>query len=127
MAPKPSSQIYSRSPSLMVKMGQHCLLSVYGCSSETLENVSFMLNVLEQAAEECGATILSRSHHKFSPQGLTAILLLSESHISVHTYPEHNCAAFDIFTCGKADSKLGVRCILSLINSSHHTLIEISR
>jgi len=111
----------------MIKMGQHCLLNVYGCSSEILDDVTLMLNVLEQAAKECGATILSRSHHKFTPQGLTAILLLSESHISVHTYPEHKCAAFDIFTCGKADSKLGVQCILNLIETTNHTLIEISR
>jgi S-adenosylmethionine decarboxylase len=111
----------------MIRMGQHCLLNVYGCKPEILENVDFMLNVLKKASIECGATILHCAHHKFEPQGLTAILLLSESHISVHTYPEQNSAAFDIFTCGNADSKLGVQCILNQICPEYHTLIEISR
>jgi S-adenosylmethionine decarboxylase len=111
----------------MIRMGQHCLLNVYGCKLEILEDVQFMMNTLKNAAESCGATILRSSYYKFQPQGLTAFLLLSESHISVHTYPEHACAAFDIFTCGDADSNLGVQCILNSISSDYHTLIEISR
>ncbi len=111
----------------MLRMGQHCLLNVYGCDSEVLENIDFMLSILTIAAKESGATILQIIHHKFVPQGLTAILLLSESHISVHTYPEQGSAAFDIFTCGKADSKRGVQCILKNISPEYHTLIEIGR
>lgn len=111
----------------MIKMGHHCLLNVYGCKEEVLENVEFILRVLEKAAKECGATVLQTAYHKFEPQGLTAILLLSESHISVHTYPEHKSAAFDIFTCGTADSKLGAQWILQLINPEYHTLIDVGR
>jgi S-adenosylmethionine decarboxylase len=111
----------------MIRMGQHCLLNLYGCNAEILENVEFMLTTLKTVANECGATILHCAHHKFEPQGLTAFLLLSESHISVHTYPEQNSAAFDIFTCGQADSKLGVQYILNSIPSDYHTLIEVGR
>jgi S-adenosylmethionine decarboxylase len=111
----------------MIKMGRHCLLNVYGCNSDILDDINFMMTVLENAANTCGATIISKAHHKFEPQGFTAILLLSESHISVHTYPEHKSAAFDIFTCGNADSLLGVQCILNSINPENHTLIDINR
>lgn len=111
----------------MTRMGHHCLLNVYGCKHEVLDNLEFMLHVIKKAAKECGATILSESVHKFEPQGITAILLLSESHISVHTFPEQGTAAFDIFTCGQADSKLGAQWILQQMNPHYHTLIDVGR
>jgi S-adenosylmethionine decarboxylase len=111
----------------MNEMGKHCLLNVYGCDSSLLENVDLIIDTLKKAAEECGATVLQCSYHKFEPQGLTAFLLLSESHISVHTYPEFESAAFDIFTCGKADSKKGAQFILKTITPKTHTLTEIIR
>lgn len=53
------------------------------------------------AAEDLGVTILSDSFHKFSPQGVTGIIAIAESHFSIHTWPEHGYAAVDIFTCGE--------------------------
>jgi S-adenosylmethionine decarboxylase len=111
----------------MNKMGKHCLLNVYGCDSQLLENVDLIISTLKEASEECGATILQCSYHKFEPQGLTAFLLLSESHISIHTYPEHECAAIDIFTCGQADSLRGAQYILKAISPKSHTLTEVDR
>jgi S-adenosylmethionine decarboxylase len=111
----------------MNNMGHHCLLNVYGCNFELLNNEEFLIRVLKKAAKECGATVLNMMSHKFEPQGVTAILLLSESHISVHTFPEYGKAAFDIFTCGRADSKLGVQWILQQMNAEYHTLIDIGR
>lgn len=111
----------------MDSMGHHCLLNVYGCSFELLDNEEFMVRLLQKAAKQCGVTILNTVSHKFEPQGLTAILLLSESHISVHTFPERGSAAFDIYTCGVADSKVGVQVILQQIKAKYHTLIDISR
>jgi S-adenosylmethionine decarboxylase len=111
----------------MISMGHHCLLNVYGCKFELLDNEDFMIRVLRKAADECGATILNVMSHKFDPQGVTAILLLSESHISVHTFPEKGTAAFDIYTCGIADSKLGAQWILQQMNADYHTLIDIGR
>lgn len=111
----------------MNSMGRHCLLNVYGCKFELLDNQDFIVHILKKAAKSCGANILNIAAHKFEPQGITAVLLLSESHISVHTYPEKGSAVFDIFTCGDADSTLGVQLILQQINCQYHTLIDIRR
>lgn len=111
----------------MHKMGHHCLLNVYGCDFDLLDNEDLMISILKDAARECGATVLNVATHKFVPQGLTAVILLSESHISVHTFPEQGTAAFDIFTCGEADSSIGVQYILEHVNCQYHTLIDIRR
>jgi S-adenosylmethionine decarboxylase len=58
------------------------------------------MDYLRQAAKSAHMTILGEESHKFSPQGFTGLLLLSESHISIHTYPERGYAAIDVFTCG---------------------------
>ena len=111
----------------MSSMGHHCLLNVYGCDFEVLNDEQFLIQLLKIAAENCGATVLNCMSHKFEPQGVTAILLLSESHISVHTFPEKGKAAFDIFTCGCADSNLGVQYILENIECHHHIVKDIER
>jgi S-adenosylmethionine decarboxylase len=111
----------------MSKMGQECLLNVYGCKFELLDNAEFIIHVLTKAAKECGATVLNVASHKFDPQGVTAILLLSESHITAHTYPEEGKAAFNVFTCGTADPKIGAQWILQHLKPTHHTLITIER
>ena len=55
---------------------------------------------MEQAVEACGATLLNSARHVFPPDGMTIVMLLSESHASIHTYPEHNSCFVDLFTCG---------------------------
>jgi S-adenosylmethionine decarboxylase len=81
-------------------IGRHCISDLYGCSHKKLDDESFIREALVQAAERSGATLLSLTSHKFQPQGVTALALLSESHISIHTWPELGYAAVDAFTCG---------------------------
>lgn len=63
--------------------------------------------MLEQAAIIAGANILETISYKFEPQGVTALCLLSESHISIHTWPEEGCASVDVFTCGESNPDKG--------------------
>ena len=65
-----------------------------------LDNEDFIKNALKEAADAAGATFLGLVSHKFDPQGVTAIALLAESHISIHTWPEQSFAAIDCFSCG---------------------------
>jgi len=58
------------------------------------------MDALEKACEVAGATIISRSGHHFSPYGVTAVVVIAESHLAVHTWPEYAYAAVDLFTCG---------------------------
>lgn len=84
----------------MASIGTHCLLELYGCPHEILDDHDLIVRTLRDAAEAAGATWLSHTSYKFSPQGVTAVGLLSESHISIHTWPESGYAAADVFTCG---------------------------
>lgn len=108
-------------------MGKHYLLNLYGCDFDVLNNENYLRNLIKLAAETTGATVLKTISNKFSPYGVTAICLLSESHISIHTWPEKGEAAVDIFTCGDAEPKIGCDVIALQIKPEHHTLSFIER
>jgi S-adenosylmethionine decarboxylase len=79
---------------------RHILFTLKGCSKNLLDDEAHIRNVLVHAAHLCKSTLLNVSSHKFDPQGVTAIALLAESHISIHTWPENGMAVCDVFTCG---------------------------
>jgi len=81
-------------------IGRHCIAELGEGCSKLLNDEDYIKHCLREAAIESGATFLSVTSHKFEPQGVTAVALLSESHISIHTWPEHGYAAVDAFTCG---------------------------
>ena len=80
---------------------KHILIELYKCDFEKLNDESFLRCALNRAAKLAKATVLNLISNKFEPQGVTAIALLAESHISIHTWPESNYSAVDIFTCGQ--------------------------
>lgn len=80
--------------------GRHFVASYYDCSDEALNDVTQLEQVMTQAIEASGATILDSTSHHFDPGGFTLAFLLSESHASIHTYPEHRSCFIDLFTCG---------------------------
>lgn len=82
-------------------VGRHCIYELQGGDPHLLDDEDFIKDAMKQAAEASGATLLGMVSHKFEPQGVTAVALLSESHISIHTWPEHGYAAVDAFTCGE--------------------------
>ena len=82
-------------------IGKHCILELYGCDPIKLNDESFVRTSLTLASKVAGANLLNMITHKFHPQGVTGLALLSESHISIHTWPESRYAAIDVFTCGK--------------------------
>ena len=81
-------------------VGRHVVAELLGGNPNLLNDERYIVAVLKEAAERAGGTVLNVSSHKFTPQGVTALALLSESHISIHTWPEHGYAAVDAFTCG---------------------------
>ena len=86
----------------MDAVGTHLLLDLRRCDAGLLDDESYISESLILAAETAGATMLSARFHKFSPMGVTGVVLISESHLCIHTWPEHGYAAVDIFTCGSA-------------------------
>lgn len=81
-------------------MGVHIVADVTQCVPEILDDQDLVVDILSRAADRCGATILGVQSHKFEPQGVTAVVMLAESHISLHSWPERGEAAIDIYTCG---------------------------
>lgn len=86
-------------------VGSHVLADISGSTSPLLNDGQGLEELLAHAAQSVGATVLSRHHHAFAPHGVTAVLMLAESHVSIHTWPEWGGATLDAYTCGPADSE----------------------
>jgi S-adenosylmethionine decarboxylase len=108
-------------------MGKHYLLNLYGCSFFLLNDERCLIDLLEHAATSSGATVVQTIFKKFEPQGVTVICLLSESHISIHTWPEEGKAAIDVYTCGNCDPKIGCDIIIKQLFATDHKLTYIER
>lgn len=108
-------------------MGKHLLLEVYNVSFELLNDEIPLLKVVEAAISRAGMTILNVYSHKFTPQGLTIVIALSESHFSLHSWPEEGCIALDVYTCGNNNPKIIAIEILKYLNSYDYTIKEIYR
>ncbi|MDO8551716.1 MAG: adenosylmethionine decarboxylase [bacterium] len=76
-------------------------VKVYGVNEKRIENLKFCSNLLEDIAQTLNYTILDRTFHKFKPQGLTGVLLLAQSHLSLHTWPETQFVVIEMVTCQK--------------------------
>ena len=107
---------------------KHLLLELYRCDYEKLNDESFLRCTLNRSAKLANATVLNLISNKFEPQGVTAIALLSESHISIHTWPESNYSAIDIFTCGQnMFPEVASQYLLESLNAKEHSLRIIER
>ena len=84
----------------MQKLGRHLIVEYYGCDQEILNNINTIKEHMMIAAKKTGATIVGEMFHKFNPIGTSGVVVLAESHISIHTWPEYGYAAMDFFTCG---------------------------
>ena len=84
----------------MKDLARHLLLELYDCDAGILDDAETLQHLMVQAAARLRATILDVFCHRFSPQGVTVAVIIAESHLTVHTWPEYGYAAVDIFTCG---------------------------
>ena len=107
---------------------KHLLLELYRCDYEKLNDESFLRCILNRSSRLANATVLNLISNKFEPQGVTAIALLAESHISIHTWPESNYSAVDIFTCGQNMlPELASEYLINALNAKEHSLRVIER
>jgi S-adenosylmethionine decarboxylase len=107
---------------------KHCVSELYKADSDKLNDEAFVRQALVSAAELAGATLIDVRTHAFEPQGITGFALLAESHISIHTWPEHRFAAVDAFTCGETtDPELACNYLAASFDSSGHVVNFIER
>ena len=112
----------------MNALGLHVLLELRNCNTELLDQLEFVRETLLRAANETGATVIDHIFHQFSPQGVTGVVAIAESHLCIHTWPEHGYAAADIFTCGDGFSqKQAAQIIIEAFQCAEPEITEITR
>ncbi len=97
--------------------GRHVLAELTGCPAVVLNDAAGLEKCFRRCAEEGGATLVSSHFHHFSPHGVSGVVVIAESHVTVHTWPEHGYAAVDVFTCGCLET---AEAVMGLIIASLH-------
>ncbi|KZX82589.1 S-adenosylmethionine decarboxylase proenzyme, partial [Oleiphilus sp. HI0009] len=87
----------------MDTIGKHLLLELHGCDKALLNDLNYIKKCMTESAEKANATIVNSTFKAFDPQGVTGVVVLEESHISIHTWPEKEYASLDFYTCGNAE------------------------
>ena len=112
----------------MNALARHLLLELKICNEEVLDDLDFLKDCLNEAAIQSGATVVGESFYHFSPHGVSGVVNIAESHISIHTWPEYKYAAVDVFTCGEdVDPGKAVTLIIERLGAQSHSLIELRR
>jgi len=88
----------------MHSLGHQIIAEFYHCNSSHLNDVDYIRQIMVEASEQAGATIVTETFHHFSPHGVSGAVIIAESHLSIHTWPEYGYAAVDLFTCGDSVS-----------------------
>lgn len=96
--------------------GRHIVADVWGVEFNRINDLEFLMEHMRKAAEKCGASVLGVQYEAFKPCGVTVLVLLSESHLSIHSYPEKGFAAIDGYTCGDhVDPQIAIDYLLSIL------------
>lgn len=109
-------------------LGRHILMEAYDCGYDILDNMRGIQGAMIEAAERTGATVVDVAFRKFEPYGVSGVVVISESHLAIHTWPEYGYAAIDLFTCGdKADPWKAFEYLLDYFKPKRITTMEIKR
>jgi S-adenosylmethionine decarboxylase len=109
-------------------LGTHLLVELRDCNPEILKSLEKVRNVLVSAAKEAKATIVDISFHEFNPFGISGVVVIAESHLTIHTWPEYNYAAVDIFTCGEViKPEVAASFLINQFESKSPSVVEIKR
>jgi S-adenosylmethionine decarboxylase len=109
-------------------LGTHLLLELRDCNPKTLTNLEFVRETLKNAALEAKATIVEVAFHEFSPFGISGMVVIAESHLAIHTWPEYGYAAVDVFTCGDLiDPKIAAQYLIEKFESRNPSIVEMKR
>ncbi len=112
----------------MDALGRHILVELYGCPPDALNDVATIEQSMVRAAREAGATIINTTFHHFSPYGVSGTVVIQESHLAIHTWPEYRFAAVDFFTCGgELDPWISYASLKESLQADHGTTQEMQR
>lgn len=106
---------------------RHLLVELSGCDPALLDDVGALTRLLRAAAEAAGARVVAEVFHPFAPHGVTGVVLIEESHFSIHTWPETGYAAVDFYTCGDARPERAIELLVSGLSAGHADVLEVAR
>ncbi len=112
----------------MKALGRHLLVEFYDCNPDVINNKELVEQYMKEAALEAGSTIVQSVFHMFQPHGVSGVVVIAESHLSIHTWPEYKYASVDLYTCGSCvDPLIAYRYLKEKFQSSSADLKEITR
>ena len=112
----------------MKQLGKHLLVELYDCDSKLLNDCALVEREMQKAARAAKATIVRSTFHMFSPYGVSGVVVIAESHLTIHTWPEHNYAAIDIFTCGTSvEPYTAYQVLKEAFRCKNSSVIELKR
>ncbi|MCC5919896.1 MAG: polyamine aminopropyltransferase [Cyclobacteriaceae bacterium] len=112
----------------MAALGRHIIVEFYDCNPEKLNDVVHIKESMEESAEIAGATLINSTFHHFSPYGVSGVVVIQESHLAIHTWPEYGFASVDVFTCGDSvDPWVSYKFLKEAFGADHGSAIEMRR
>lgn len=109
-------------------LGSQLLAEFYDCDPTAINDKEVIRSAMLQAAVAANATIVADIFHEFNPHGISGVVVIAESHIAIHSWPEHACASVDIFTCSEnLDTKAAVDCLQALFKSQRVEVRSVAR
>lgn len=112
----------------MKMLGTHLIAEYADCERELLDNLPALEEYMNEAVRQSGATIVSSVFHRYNPHGVSGVIVIAESHFSIHTWPEYGYAAVDFFTCGDVvKPRQAFELMKTWLSSQRSSVIEIAR
>ncbi|MFQ5898153.1 MAG: adenosylmethionine decarboxylase [Candidatus Methylomirabilia bacterium] len=112
----------------MHALGRHLLLELFDCDVAAINSLEMVKGVLVEAAKQAQATIVDVIFHEFNPFGISGVVVIAESHMSVHTWPEYRYAAVDIFSCGDAlQPEAAAHYLVEQLGAERTSVVELQR
>ena len=109
-------------------LGRHVLLELHDCDRDILKDPVRIEQIMTAAAEAAKATIVKSVFHQFSPFGVSGVVVIAESHLAIHTWPEYGYAAVDLFTCGEdVDPWVAHHYVAEKLKAGNKTSLEMKR
>ena len=110
-----------------MNLGTHYLAEFFNCDRSKINDIAFIERIMIEATELSGARMIKPLFHHFSPQGISGVIVIAESHFAIHTWPEHGYAAVDLFSCSDFDYKTAMNHIGKNISAQFHSVALVRR
>ncbi len=112
----------------MKALGRHLLIELYGCDVAMLDDIAGIEEHMRTAARKANSTVVNSTFHRFNPYGVSGVVVIAESHLSIHTWPEYGYAAVDIFTCGDSvDPWKAFEYLKDVMKCERESVLELQR